>query len=393
VDKLQEVQDKLLKWYSSSATKFPDGTKMRLVPTFTSLNSMNNKTKFASCLARQAALTAGLASAVTREISNNLLLDRKDPITKKSFRQILMEIVPENKPGATLFHTINRQFKSEAIVNFQFHPENASEANNLIAGLVPFLRDSGHSFHLKMFTPEALQRHAKAKWNPETREADSETDAELANLLAEDDDLNFTNEPTLEKAIKLHDQTTKNTSVTSNIPSFPKEHMPSMHNEDDSVSTFHHGNTVNLTSDQVSEEDSDDLVEEEKTNSTTPSKSPVGILRTPRTQDQDVLSRISMSDSASRISSLETEISAMNKTFHNEINKLQSQAKQQANAQVTHGTMLSEILEMLKKANLYTTANAPCSPVETSHTTTPSNKANHLETVDAGGSFGAAGHG
>jgi len=169
--------------------------------------------------------------------------------------------------------------------------------------------------------------------------------------------------------------------------------MPSMNKEDDSVSTFHHGNTMNLTSDQESEEDSEELVEEEKTNSTTPSKSPVGILRTPRTQDQDVLSRISMSDSASRISSLETEISAMNKAFHNEINKLQSQAKQQANAQVTHGTMLSEILEMLKKANMYTTANAPCSPAETSHTTTPSNQANHLETVDAGGSSGAAGHG
>jgi hypothetical protein len=51
VDKLQEVQDKLSKWYSSSSTRFPDGTKMRLAPTFTSLNSMNNKTKFASCSA------------------------------------------------------------------------------------------------------------------------------------------------------------------------------------------------------------------------------------------------------------------------------------------------------------------------------------------------------
>jgi hypothetical protein len=116
-----------------------------------------------------------------------------------------MEIVPENKPGTTLFHTIDRQFKSDTIVNFQFHPENALEANNLIAGLVPFLQDSGHSFHLKMFTPEALQRQAKAKWNPETREADSETDAELANLLAEDDGLNFTNKPTLETATKIQD--------------------------------------------------------------------------------------------------------------------------------------------------------------------------------------------
>ncbi len=118
---------------------------------------MNNRTKFASCLAQQAALTAGLASAVTREISNNLLLDRKDPISKKSFRDILMAIAPVDRPGTTLFHTIDRQFKSDVIVNFQFHPENASEANNLIAGLVPYLKDHGYLFHLKMFTPEALQ--------------------------------------------------------------------------------------------------------------------------------------------------------------------------------------------------------------------------------------------
>jgi len=87
-----------------------------------------------------------------------------------------MEINPKDKPGTPLFHTIDRQFKSDAIVNFQFHPDHASEAHNLIAGLVPFLKDNGHAFHLKMFKPEALQRQAKARWSPETREADSETD-------------------------------------------------------------------------------------------------------------------------------------------------------------------------------------------------------------------------
>jgi hypothetical protein len=182
-----------------NAKQFPDGTNMRLVPTITSVTSLNNRTKFASCLARQAALNTGLASAVTREISTNLLLDRKDPATNKSFRQIMMEISLKDKPGTSLFHTLDRQFKSDIIVNFQFHPDHASEAHNLIAGLVPFLKDNGHVFHLKMFTPEALQRQAKARWNKETREADSETDAELANLLAEDDDLNFTNGPMLKK--------------------------------------------------------------------------------------------------------------------------------------------------------------------------------------------------
>jgi hypothetical protein len=74
-----------------------------------------------------------------------------------------MAITPAERPGTTLFHTIDRQFKSDVIVNFQFHPENASEANNLISVLVPYLRDHGYNFHLKMFTPEALQRQAKAK--------------------------------------------------------------------------------------------------------------------------------------------------------------------------------------------------------------------------------------
>ncbi len=157
VDRLQEVFGKLNLWYSSSSQRFPDGTKMRLVPTITSVTSTNNRTKFASCLSRQAALNAGLTSAITREISTNLLLDRRDPSTHKNFREVLMEISPEKKPNTTLFHTIDKQFKLDTIINFQFHPENASEANNLIAGLIPFLKDNCRAFHLRMFTPEALQ--------------------------------------------------------------------------------------------------------------------------------------------------------------------------------------------------------------------------------------------
>jgi len=220
VDRLQEVWDKLNIWYSSASTKFSDGTKMRLVPTITSVTSLSNKTKFASCIARQAALNAGLASAITREISTNLLLDRKDPTTKKTFREVLMGITPEKKTGTTLFHTIDKQFKSDTIVNFQFPPEHASEAHNLIAGLVPFLKDTGHIFHLKMFTPEALNRQAKARWNAATREADSETDMELANLLAEDDDLNFMDEPTMEKPTLEEKQDALDSVVTMNTPSF-----------------------------------------------------------------------------------------------------------------------------------------------------------------------------
>jgi len=377
VDRLHEVREKLTKWYSSSSNSFPDGTKMRLVPTLTSVTSLSNRSKFASCLARQAALNAGLASAVTREISTNLLLDRKDPSTQKSFRQILMEITPKDKPGTSLFHTIDKQFKSDIIVNFQFHPDHASEAHNLIAGLVPFLKDNGHAYHLKMFNLEALQRQAKARWNQETREADSETDAELANLLAEDDDLNFTNEPTLEKPDRseLLEGNETDSIVSVQIPPVSSEHIPQIGREDDSVSTFHPGAPIILTKDSSSEE------EQEETEAM---RRPTGILRTSRQPEIDVISRISTSDSNTRISSLESNISAMEKAFKEEISKLQHQATLQATAQLSHGNMLTEILSMLKQTNLIREFN---------NIPNQSEEANHPQTEVAGDSSGVAGQG
>jgi hypothetical protein len=317
---------------------------------------------------------------VTREIATNLLLDKKDPSTNKSFRQVLMEISPEGKPGSMLFHTIDRQFKLDVIVNFQFHPDHASEANNLIAGLVPFLKDSRPAYHLKMFSPEAIQRQAKSKWDAERREAHSEFDIELQRLLTKDDDLNFTNEPTLQDEVNISDQQDKDPLVSIHIPDFPPEHMPTMRKEDDSVSTFHQGHTINLTEDS---DNDDDKSENEDQISPSKIKLPVSILKTPRSQEPDTMSRNSLSNSASRISSLETELSAMDKAFRTEIGKLQEQAVSQAKPQLLHGTMLSEILSMLKKSTT----------IEEDFTFIQPEVASPPQVLDSGGSKGVACHG
>jgi hypothetical protein len=86
-NRVQEVRKKLSIWYGSSSTSFPDGTKMRLVPTFNSVLSTANKIKFASCLARQAALAAGLATGNTWEMATNYcwkpkILIQKNPLDK-----------------------------------------------------------------------------------------------------------------------------------------------------------------------------------------------------------------------------------------------------------------------------------------------------------------------
>jgi hypothetical protein len=166
-------------------------------------------------------------------------------------------------------------------VNFQFHPDNASEANNLIAGLVPFLKDNRHNFHLKMFTPEAIQRQARSRWDSYAKVAHSETDAELLKLLAEDDELNFTDEPTYKHQTsgeEVNQNSNVHPQVSIDISSFPAGHMPSLRPDDDSVSTFHPKNAVDLTA-----EDDQNEAEEEKHeagNSQSAQKSPVSILKT-----------------------------------------------------------------------------------------------------------------
>jgi hypothetical protein len=238
-------------------------------------------------------------------------------------------------------------------------------------------------FHLKIFTPEALNRQAKARWNATTREADSETDMELANLLAEDDDLDFMDEPTMEKPMLEEKQDAPDSVVTMNIPSFPAEHIPSMAQDEDSISTFHPGRVVNLTE----ENELAKAATQERMLNQTP---PAGIFKTSKQQESDGMSKMSMSDSASRISSLETELSSMHKNFKGAIEQLQSQAQDHAIAQVHQSSLLEEIIRMLRQNNI----SAPNITIPSS--TNPSNMskaANHPQTSTAGDSTGVAGHG
>jgi hypothetical protein len=167
--------------------------------------------------------------------------------------------------------------------------------------------------------------------------------------------------------------------VSVNVPDFPLDHIPSMRREDDSVSTFHHGNNIIITEDVEEDGEGDEDVIE----IIPKPHSHVNILRTSKKSDPDVMSRISTSDSASRISSIETEISTMNKAFREEIEKLQQQALSQAKFQNLHGSMLTEILDMLKQSNR--------SNVQS--TLLPPEAANPPQVFDAGDPIGVAGSG
>jgi hypothetical protein len=109
-DKAQEVRQKLSNWYGSSAKNFPDGTKMRFVPPFNTILSSSNRQKYASLIARQSALNSRLGSCTTWEMSTNLMLDRCEPKSGFSFRQLMMAIPSQVFPGTPLFHSIDKQW-------------------------------------------------------------------------------------------------------------------------------------------------------------------------------------------------------------------------------------------------------------------------------------------
>jgi hypothetical protein len=83
------------------------------------------------------------------------MLDRPEPTTGHSLCNLIMSIPSQIFPGTPLFHTVDKQWRSENGVTFTFLPENDSDARSIIAGLIPFLRYMADPWYLKMFTTEA----------------------------------------------------------------------------------------------------------------------------------------------------------------------------------------------------------------------------------------------
>jgi hypothetical protein len=100
------------------------------------------------------------------------------------------------------------------------------------------MRDEGHSYFLKMFSPDAQQRHASSRWNSATRQVTSIEEEELGEFLSADDDLNLSDEPTHER-LPASGPETDNDQVSFDIPEFTPANFPEMNNDTDSLSTFH----------------------------------------------------------------------------------------------------------------------------------------------------------
>jgi hypothetical protein len=229
-DSALKIRQLLKRWYGSRARKFPDGSKMRLVPPYQSMIAFGQKTKFASLVARQAALSARICTGSTWELTANLVLDYPEPQQGVTLCQILLNIpsnIFHNKP---LFHTVDRSWRSQTGITFNFLPENEEDARSFIAGLIPFLKATESPWFMKLFSEEAKLRHLHSRWDSTTKQVFSAEEAELEDLLAEDDEMNKSDETTLQWDSSL---------VEVNIAQISAlEESAELYKDDDSVSIF-----------------------------------------------------------------------------------------------------------------------------------------------------------
>ncbi len=382
LDRAHDIRKKLSQWYSSSSKVFPDGTKMRLIPPFSTILARDNKIKFATLVARQEALNRRLAYTTTWEFASNLLIDKPHPVSGVTFRQLILQIHSSKYPGVSVFHTVDRSWRDENGVTFTFVPEHDSDGRMYVAGLLPYLR-SVDEWYLSLFSEDARNRHKNSIWDPQSKQVFSADELGMGDNIYEDDELNCSEEPTASRPVS-----NENPDIETVIPDVQITGVrPVLFSDSDSVSTFQsmarsrgsrhtgrgggrltEGSTTSTSRRQVVTFASSTQV---PNTASSPSSIPMSI-----SQDDGSVSR--MSDTASRLSAFESHFQAVSAD-------LSSTLAQQ-------GLLLQSILKHLDISNPPSGIATPEAVNRQSSVT--QSQANHLsQASDAGGTSSSAGQG
>jgi len=184
---------------------------------------------------------------------------------------------------------------------------------------------------MKLFSEEAKLRHLHSRWDPTTRQVFSAEEAELEDLLADDDKMNKSDEPTLQR---------DNSSVEVNIAQISSlEENPELYKDDDSVSTFNPAQSRLSTQPSLSfQPRTIDLTSRNPSSVQTP---------VPTDINDDFNENVSkISDTESRLSSMEDKF----EIFQNSLQELWIQTAKEAE---NNAKTLDNILKLLTQSTLF----------------------------------------
>lgn len=185
------------KYYSSKATHFPYGTKMRIVPLFQRLTDSTAKRKFAKLLNRQ----NGWCKQVLTTTMEGIAIDIDNPKDLafgggKTLREILMKWKHEDgkKKITPLFNSIDLAWHKRGYV-FQYHPSKENIAQAMIKGMISRLSSQYPNVTQEAmyshFKPEAILENAQMIWDPENKIMKSKADEAICDIFGVDSDMEF----------------------------------------------------------------------------------------------------------------------------------------------------------------------------------------------------------
>jgi len=194
IDQVQQtmVRSRIEHLFSSKATVFPLGIKMRLVQDYHILMNAQAKAKADSLRLHQERFLAQMETCSTWEIST---LDLKDRQTDANLRQFIMNIPDPAQPNTKLFNVVSKMFSRDGHI-FCFHPSQSQQAREVVAGLLVFLKGlwegliPTNKFH-KFFMDGAIERSKDAWWDAASLCIVTKADQEMENILTFDMDLMF----------------------------------------------------------------------------------------------------------------------------------------------------------------------------------------------------------
>lgn len=207
----------------------------------------------------------------------------------------------------------------------------------------------------------------------------------MDGFLAQDDRLKKTDEPTLTPKVQ-------ETHIEVNVPQVvDPETFPAMYNDQDSVSTFNPKHQHETASVQPSTIFNPKVVSQ-TSSSPKITNCPIPIdVDNPEGEDGSVSK---LSDTESRISTLEDQFTNFTSQFSLALNNLHKHSKRQA---VKHDKTLASILELLKNQHIsgvQETNDSEIHSLASGQSSVPSDTANHHDQLSsASGSIGTAGSG
>jgi hypothetical protein len=242
----------------------------------------------------------------TWELTSNLILDKKEPTTGISLRQLIMAIPSTQYPNYPLFHCVNRSWKEGSTIVFHFLPNNESEARMYISDLIAYLRATALPWYLDLFKPIARSRSQGTTWDPNTKQLKSIMDSNFTETLQQDPLFDLTESSAGLLSLFTAGNTTFDAPITFEIPINDGVSL-GFYKENDSISTFR--STVR----SVLKKKGKIPISSTPTVATTPTHSVSFAPVTYTRPDDTSVSR--MSETASKVAGLETHFDQMEIQF------------------------------------------------------------------------------